>query len=53
MDFLDFPYHQHTTNRWGPVASMDLTPMTAECHAHYQLAQVSDFEAASMSSPTL
>jgi hypothetical protein len=53
MDVLDFPYHQHTTNRWGPVASMDLTYMTAECHAHYQLAQVSDFEAASISSLTL
>ena len=53
MDVLDFPYHQHTTNRWGPVASMDLNHMTTECHAHYQLAQVSDFEAASASSPTL
>ena len=53
MDVLDFPYHQHTTNRWGPVASMDLTPMTTDCHAHYQLTQVSDFEAASISSPTL
>ena len=53
MDVLDFPYHQHTTNRWGPVASMDLTPVTTDCHAHYQLTQVSDFEAASISSPTL
>ena len=53
MDVLDFSYHQHTTNRWGPVASMDLTHMTAECHAHYQLVLVSDFKAASMSSSTL
>ena len=53
MEVLDLSHHQHTTNRWGPVVSMDLTYMTAECHAHYQLAQVSDFKAAVMSSPTL
>ena len=53
LDVLDFSYHQHTTNRWGFVASMDLTHMTAECHARYQLAQVSDLKTASMSSPTL
>ena len=56
IDVLDVLYHQHMTNRWGPVAIMGLNHMTTECHDHYQfepLAQVSDFKAAGMSSPTL
>ena len=49
-------YHQHTANRWGLVASSGLNHMTTVGHDHYQfepLAQVSDFKAASTSSPTL
>ena len=44
MDISDDAYHQHTTNRWGPVASMGLNDMTAAGHDHYKfklLAQVS------------
>ena len=39
----DDAYHLHTTNRWGPVASVGLSNMTTASHDHYKfepLAQV-------------
>ena len=57
LDIFDDAYHQHTTNRWGPVASMGFSDMTIVGHDEYQfepLAQVSfEFKAAIISSPIL
>ena len=57
MFLFDDAYHQYTTNRWGPVASMGFNYMTIASHDHYQfepLAQVSfGCKAAIISCPIL
>ena len=57
MNIVDDAYHQHTTNRWVPVAIMGFSNMTTLGHDHYQfepLAQVSfECKAGIISSPVL